>query len=168
MIIHVWQPGRLRWPARTTRCAVGRGGIDTDKHEGDGITPMGRFPLRRVFYRPDRVAKPVTALPVVPLRPHDSWCDASEHPAYNTLIKHPFSESHERLWRADSLYDVIVEVGYNDDPVIPNRGSAIFLHIVHPRYHPTEGCVAIALTDLLTLLRQCDERTVLSIGTKPF
>ena len=147
---------------------MGRGGIDANKHEGDGVTPVGRFPLRRVFYRPDRVAKPATALPVITLRPHDGWCDAPGHPAYNTLIKRPFSASHERLWRTDSLYDVIVEVGYNDDPVVPNCGSAIFLHVAHPHYRPTEGCVAITLSDLLSLLKRCDKRTMLSIGARPF
>ncbi len=169
MIIHVWPTGnfcggRLRWPARTTRCAVGRGGIHADKQEGDGITPVGTFPLRRVFYRPDRLARPLTALPVLPLQPHDGWCDEPAHSAYNTLIKHPFSARHERLWRTDSRYDIIVEVGFNDDPVVPNRGSAIFMHNAHPQYRPTQGCVALALTDLLALLQQCDKRTVLSIS----
>jgi len=171
MIIYVWPTGklrcgRLRWPAQTTRCAIGWGGIKADKQEGDGVTPVGAFPLRRVFYRPDRLAKPLTELPVVPLTPHDGWCDTPTHPAYNTWIKRPFSARHERLWRTDSRYDVIVEVGYNDDPVVPHHGSAIFMHNAHPRYRPTAGCVALAQADLLALLRQCNERTKLSIGRR--
>lgn len=134
------------------------------KNEGDGSTPEGQFPLRRVFYRPDRVVKPKTALPVIALQPNMGWCDAPDHRSYNTLITRPFSASHERLWRDDSLYDVIVELGYNDDPVIADNGSAIFLHVAHEAYRPTAGCVAVALADLMRLLRQCDERTQMKIG----
>jgi L,D-peptidoglycan transpeptidase YkuD (ErfK/YbiS/YcfS/YnhG family) len=79
------------------------------------------------------------------------------------LIKLPFSASHEALWRADNVYDVIVELGYNDDPIIPGLGSAIFMHVARPKYDSTEGCVALALEDLLTLLSQCDETAVLSV-----
>jgi L,D-peptidoglycan transpeptidase YkuD (ErfK/YbiS/YcfS/YnhG family) len=169
MIIHVWpeqnsHDGHLKWPARTVRCALGRSGIGAQKSEGDGITPAGQFPLRRVFYRPDRLAKPQTNLPVLPLRPDMGWCDAPLHAAYNTLITRPFSARHERLWRADRVYDVIVELGYNDNPIVPGRGSAIFLHVARKQYQPTEGCVAINRANLLSLLRQCGEETTIMIG----
>jgi len=173
MIISVWpnqqnnvsaaRDGQLQWQDHVVRCAIGRGGINNQKQEGDGRTPIGKFMLRRVFYRPDRLDKPTTSLTVMPLQLDMGWCDDPTHPAYNTLIYQPFSAGHEQLWRADTLYDVIVELGYNDDPIIPRHGSAIFLHVAHPQYQPTEGCVAITLTDLLTLLEHCDQHTLLAI-----
>jgi L,D-peptidoglycan transpeptidase YkuD (ErfK/YbiS/YcfS/YnhG family) len=94
----------------------------------------------------------------------DGWCDDPEHPLYNRPVKAPFAARHETLWRGDGLYDVVVEIGFNDDPVEPGRGSAIFLHRARPDYGPTEGCVALALEDLLALLRDCDGKTMLSIS----
>ncbi len=155
MDIAVWPPGQLQWHGKRVRCALGRGGVRADKREGDGATPVGAFALRSVMYRADRVAKPVTALPVRPLQPDDGWCDDPAHPAYNRPVKTPFAAGHERLWRDDALYDVVVELGFNDDPVEPGRGSAIFLHRAKAGYAPTEGCVALSLDDLLALLRDC-------------
>ncbi len=154
-------PGRLRWNGHEVRCALGPAGIRAHKKEGDGVTPAGVFPLRRVFYRPDRLETPNTRLPLKPLRPEDGWCDDPRDPRYNTLIERPFGPSHEALWRNDGLYDLLVVLGYNDDPPKPNRGSAIFMHVAKPGYAPTEGCVALGLADLSALIEACDESTVL-------
>lgn len=123
-----------------------------DKREGDGASPLGCWPVRRVFFRPDRGAAPETGLPAIALRPTDGWCDDAGAPAYNRLVTLPCRGSHERLWREDGLYDLIVELGYNDDPPEPGKGSAIFLHIARPGYRPTEGCVALAEADLRAVL----------------
>jgi len=147
-----------------TRCALGRGGVAKKSGEGDGITPLGRFPLRRVFYRPDRLEKPATGLDVMALEEHHGWCDDPLDAAYNTLIMRPFAARHETLWRDDALYDIIIETGYNDAPVIPGKGSAIFIHIAKPDYAPTEGCVALKKADLLGLLGVCDGKDYLVIG----
>ena len=148
--------GTARLDERSFDCALGRAGLVADKREGDGGTPAGRLPLRRVFYRADRLASPpATGLPVRPLAPDDGWCDAPDDPAYNRPIKHPYPASAERMWRDDGLYDVVVELGWNDDPVTPGRGSAIFLHVARPDWGPTEGCVALPLPDLLDLLALC-------------
>ena len=156
MKIAVSADGWLEVAGRRRRCALGRGGVVADKREGDGGTPAGRLPLRRVFYRADRLASPpATGLPVRPLAPDDGWCDAPDDPAYNRPIKHPYPASAERMWRDDGLYDVVVELGWNDDPVTPGRGSAIFLHVARPDWGPTEGCVALPLPDLLDLLALC-------------
>ncbi len=138
-----------------------------NKREGDGATPYGQFPLRRVFYRADRVDKPVTGLPVAKLRPRDGWCDDPSHMGYNQFVQRPFNARHEMLWRADRLYDVIIEVGYNDSPVRPGHGSAIFIHIASPDYGSTEGCIALAAEDLFPLLRRCNRHTILAIGPRP-
>jgi len=135
-------------------CALGRGGVRVDKREDDGASPIGTWPLRRVWYRADRLAAPpVTALPTRVIRQNDGWCDDASSPDYNRPVELPHAARHERLWRDDAVYDVLVELGYNDDPPVPARGSAIFLHVARPGYTPTEGCVALGLDDLLALLR---------------
>lgn len=147
--------GVLRWNSRESRCALGRSGVIAAdaKREGDGATPLGLWPMRRIFWRPDRIAKPAAHLPVIPLDPDMGWCDDPSHADYNKLVQLPFSAGHERLWREDHIYDLIVVLGYNDDPVIPGRGSAIFLHLARPDFSPTEGCIACTRDDLLDILR---------------
>lgn len=140
------------------RCALGKGGVRpaAEKSEGDGASPAGIWPIRWVFYRPDRLAAPQTALKTRPLTPHDGWCDDASSPDYNKLVKLPFVPSHEVLWRDDHVYDIIVVLGHNDDPPVPGLGSAIFLHLAREAYAGTEGCVAVAMDDMLDLLRQAE------------
>ena len=135
------QTGKFSGPGFTARCVVGKGGVvkASQKREGDGASPAGTWPVRNVFFRPDRLGPPVTSLPLVPLKPYDGWCDAPDHRLYNRPVSLPFSASHEKLWRDDHVYDVIVELGYNDDPDRTN-------------FEPTEGCIALEQNDLLTLL----------------
>jgi L,D-peptidoglycan transpeptidase YkuD (ErfK/YbiS/YcfS/YnhG family) len=157
--------GRLRWPSGEARCALGRSGVTPaeSKREGDGATPLGAWPMRRVHWRPDRLARPATGLPVAPLIVEAGWCDDRGDPFYNRPVTLPYPAGHEKLWRDDHVYDVIVELGYNDDPVIPGKGSAIFLHVARPDYSPTEGCVACAPDDLLALLAAAKLGDVLEI-----
>lgn len=154
MIARVSADGTLTWRGQRLRCALGRGGITAAKREGDGATPTGTLPLRRLLYRADRMAPPPGDLPREPIGPDDGWCDAPGDASYNRQVALPFAASHERLWRADALYDLVGVLGWNDGPVLPGRGSAIFLHVAHGDYAPTEGCVALALADLLALLAQ--------------
>lgn len=162
-MISVDRDGLLSWSDRQVRCALGRGGVRHAKQEGDGATPAGRFPLRRVFYRPDRLEAPRTRLPVLPLFPDDAWCDDPDYPLYNTKVVLPYPARSERMWREDGLYDLVVVLGYNDAPVVPGAGSAIFLHVAAPDYAPTEGCVAVALEDLRDLLRDARAGSVIEI-----
>ena len=155
--------GVLRFEGRDYTCALGRIGVKTAKREGDGATPVGAFPLRRVLYRPDRLTHPASGLPVRALTHDDGWCDAPAHSDYNRLIKLPFDASHETLWRDDSLYDVIVVVGHNDDPPRPGVGSAIFIHCATADYAPTQGCVALDLRTLIELLPRFTPDTVLRV-----
>ena len=144
--------GWLQCGNRVFRCTLGRGGVTTDKREGDGATPAGNYPLRQLLYRSDRLAPPTNALPTSPLRPRDGWCDDPGHSAYNRPVTLPLDASAESMWRDDHLYDLVVVLGYNDDPVVSGLGSAIFLHVASPEYSPTEGCIALAKEDLLTVL----------------
>ena len=144
---------RLSWPGGATRGACGWGGVRRDKREGDGASPAGTFALVRAFYRPDRIAPPPeTGLPLAPLRPDDGWVDDPADPLYNRLVRLPYPAHHETMWRPDHLYDLVVVIGYNMTPVVPGRGSAIFLHCASADFAPTEGCIAIARDVLLALL----------------
>ena len=144
--------GWLQCGNRIFRCTLGRGGVTTDKREGDGATPAGAYPLRQLLYRSDRLALPTNALPTSPLRPRDGWCDDPGHSAYNRPVTLPLDASAESMWRDDHLYDLVVVLGYNDDPVVSGLGSAIFLHVASPENSPTEGCIALAKENLLTVL----------------
>jgi L,D-peptidoglycan transpeptidase YkuD (ErfK/YbiS/YcfS/YnhG family) len=144
--------GEAIWGGRRLRCAVGWAGIVGDKREGDGASPAGLWPMREVLFRRDRLGPIETALPVRALAPADGWCDDPADPAYNRRVRLPCAARAERLWRIDRLYDIVVPLGFNDDPVVPGAGSAIFLHVADPDFAATEGCVALALGDLLQLL----------------
>jgi L,D-peptidoglycan transpeptidase YkuD (ErfK/YbiS/YcfS/YnhG family) len=156
--------GVLRHGSLLVPCALGRGGARADKREGDGATPIGTFPLRRLWYRADRLEAPATnALPVRPIHRDDGWCDDPDSAEYNRPVVLPHSARHERLWRDDALYDLVVELGFNDGPIVPGAGSAIFLHVAQPDYGPTEGCVAIARGDLLRLMMAIGPDTSLRV-----
>lgn len=143
---------KLEFAGKTYDCAIGKNGFSDDKKEGDLCTPIGEFELRKIFYRADKNDDISSALPLQKTQPDDGWCDAAEHPQYNQLVKIPFDASHEKMWRDDDLYDVVVMIGCNDSPPVPHKGSAIFMHIAKPNYEGTEGCVALKKDDLLEVL----------------
>ena len=145
---------RLDWGAGPKRAAIGPAGIAIKGGEGDGITPRGSFAVREIFYRADRNAAPRTSLPLRKIAMDDGWCDAPDDPNYNRLVKLPYPASAETMWREDHLYDLLAVLGYNDDPVVPGKGSAIFLHLAKPDYSPTHGCVALAYEDVLAAIEQ--------------
>ncbi|HEU4380826.1 MAG TPA: L,D-transpeptidase family protein [Hyphomicrobiaceae bacterium] len=139
--------GPMRLP-----CALGRSGCRVRKREGDGATPIGRWPVLRVQFRGDRLRRPRTALPVQRSGRTDGWCDAPNDRSYNRPVRHPYAASAERLWREDALYDVVVVLGHNHRPRLRGAGSAIFMHVARPGYLPTEGCLALRRDHLLRLL----------------
>lgn len=157
--------GRFDLAGRLVRCAVGRGGVAQAalKREGDGATPLGVWPLGRVLYRADRIGAPRTALPARALSPNDGWCDDPADPSYNRPVTLPHPASAEALWRDDGLYDLVVVLSHNHDPPAPGMGSAIFLHVARPDYAPTEGCVALARSDLLEVLRLAGPGSTLAV-----
>lgn len=157
--------GILRFEDGEYPCALGRGGVQTAKREGDGVTPVGAFLLRQVFYRPDRLSLPASGLPIRALTRDDGWCDDPAHSDYNRLVKLPFEASHENMWREDNLYDVVVVIGHNDDPPRSGFGSAIFVHCATADYGPTLGCVALARETLIGLLPRLTPGLALRIMT---
>ena len=148
----VFASGLFVFQGKRLRAALGRGGVRADKQEGDGATPLGLLPLRRVLYRADRGPPPTSAVPREPLAPDDGWCDDPAFPDYNRRIRLPHSARHVELWRRDEVYDIVGLLGWNDEPVERNRGSAIFLHVARADYAPTDGCVALSAGDLRAVL----------------
>ena len=142
------------------RCGLGSGGLTYRKREGDGATPIGRWPVLRVLFRPDRRRGFYGGETggAQPLHRQHGWCDAAGDRNYNRPVRHPYPASAERLWRDDHLYDVIVVLGYNDRPRRRGMGSAIFFHLMrrsteNSEILPTDGCVGLDARDLLMVLR---------------
>ncbi|NVK18673.1 MAG: L,D-transpeptidase family protein [Methylocystaceae bacterium] len=162
-VIEVTSDHKLVWQAQVFDCALGKGGVKEDKREGDGATPVGRFALRYALYRADRIERPVTALNVREIHENDGWCDDPDHSGYNRPVTLPFPASHEKLWRDDHIYDMIVVMGHNDNPPVPYKGSAVFFHLAHPDFTPTEGCVAVNLDVMRHILKGVDNQTVMDI-----
>jgi len=153
-------PAQAAYRGRTYACAIGRSGIATQKIEGDGASPPGRFHLLRILYRPDRVDCPDSRLNAIALQTGDGWCDDPAHPDYNRQVKLPHPARCEKLWRDDGLYDIVVVTSHNDDPVVPGVGSGIFVHVAgSPDYPATEGCIAFAREDLLAILADWQPET---------
>lgn len=166
--IAVRRNGTILFRGKTYPCAIGKGGYAAspeDKREGDGKTPVGTFPLRACFYRSDRVEKPKTLLPLYEITPAFGWCDDPAHPEYNRPVVLPSGSGHEQLWRKDRRYDIIVVIGYNDQPVVPGKGSAIFFHLTDGRtYAPTEGCVAVAHDHMQEILSGTSAALKIKLG----
>lgn len=144
--------GILRFGQITVPCALGRSGVVARKKEGDGGTPQGRFELLHVYYRSDRGLPPATSLSLEPLTSASGWCDDPAHRLYNRPVDLPFSASHEKMWREDRLYDIVVVLDCNMYPAVKGKGSAIFFHVAREDYRPTEGCVAVSPEHMRLLL----------------
>lgn len=135
----------IHFAGQTHKCRIGRKGTITQARgrEGDEKTPLGTYKLRFGFYRRDRLTYPPSPLNFLGLQPDDGWCDAPDDPAYNRFIRLPYAASHERLWRDDGAYDIILVMDHNDSPPEPGLGSAVFIHIAQPDDRETLGCIAL-------------------------
>jgi L,D-peptidoglycan transpeptidase YkuD (ErfK/YbiS/YcfS/YnhG family) len=155
--------GWLMAGPRALPVALGRAGIRANKREGDGGTPRGTFRLRRLWFRADRGPPPRTRLPLRRIRRGDAWCEDPSDRHYNQPIRLPGDHPGDRLWRADRLYDLIVELDHNTRPRIAGRGSAVFVHVARPGFAPTAGCVALTEAALRRLLERAGPRTRIDI-----
>jgi L,D-peptidoglycan transpeptidase YkuD (ErfK/YbiS/YcfS/YnhG family) len=150
--------GTVRLPV-----ALGRSGIRADKREGDGATPRGRFHPVRVWWRADHGLRPRTFLPVRRIARGDAWCEDPADRRYNRPVRLTDGQAGDRLWRADHLYDLIVELDHNVRPRVAGRGSAIFVHIARPGFRSTAGCVALSPASLRWLLARIGRKTRIQI-----
>ena len=146
------------------RCAIGKRGISSRKLEGDKKTPKGEFKLKYILYRKDRIFKLKTKLKKIVIRKKIGWCDDPNSNHYNKIINYPFKYSAEKLWRKDNIYDVIIVIDYNLNPVIKNKGSAIFLHIANRKYKPTNGCIAVSKDNIKLIAFKINKKTKLKIN----
>ena len=148
------------------KCAVGKRGIGLKKKEGDLITPQGNYKIKYILYRKDRIKKIQSMIKKIVIKKDMGWCNDSRSKNYNKLIKLPFAYSYEKLYKKENIYDIILVLNYNMDPIIKNKGSAIFLHIAKKNYKKTEGCVALKKKDLLEILKELKKKQKLRSRTK--
>jgi L,D-peptidoglycan transpeptidase YkuD (ErfK/YbiS/YcfS/YnhG family) len=145
------------------KCSLGKNGVTKNKVEGDKCTPSGVYRLKQVFYRADRINKITTNLKKIKIKKNMGWCDDPSSKRYNQLIKIPYKFSHEKLYRKDHIYDIVVILNYNMNPVVKKKGSAIFMHITKKNYLKTLGCIALKKNDLLEILNKVKKDNIIKI-----
>ena len=143
----------LTYKEYKVKCALGKRGIGSKKQEGDLITPRGQYKIQYVLYRKDRIKKISTKFKKKIINKNMGWCNDPKSIKYNSLVKLPFSYSHEKLYKRENTYDIVLVLNYNMRPIIKNKGSAIFIHVAKKNYKKTEGCIAIKKIDLLKILK---------------
>jgi len=155
--------GWLSAGGQYTKVALGRSGIKANKREGDGATPKGRYRLVRLWWRRDRLPRPRTLLPVRPIGRFDGWCEDPADRRYNRAIRTSPGRPADRLWRADALYDLIIEIDHNQRPRICGRGSAVFVHVARADLSSTAGCVSMPIKALRRLIARLGPKSTLTI-----
>ena len=163
-MIIVKKSGYLKYKELKFRCALGKAGIKKKTIEGDNITPKGIFKIVKIYYRPDKIKKIKTSIKKIKIRKNMGWCDDPNSRFYNKLINLPTKYSHEKLYRNDNLYDLIVVLSYNTNPIIKNKGSAIFLHIAKNSYRKTKGCIALKKNHLIKIISKIKKNTKIKIN----
>ncbi len=153
----------IRCGPLTLPAAIGRSGRTVIKREGDGATPIAAMRLLYGFRRGERNGHLPSELPIRRIRTDMLWCDQSDDPNYNRLVKAPFKPSHEEMRREDGLYDICLVLDWNITTRARNRGSAIFFHLIRPGYEPTAGCVAISARDMRRLLPHLRKGTIVRV-----
>ena len=145
------------------KCSIGKRGIGYKKKEGDLITPKGRYRIKYILYRKDRIKRIQTKIKKIIIKKNMGWCDDSNSKSYNKLIKLPSTFSYEKLYRSDNVYDIILVLNFNMKPIIKHKGSAIFIHVSKSNYKKTEGCVALKKIHLLKILKDLKKNTLVKI-----
>ena len=163
-MIIVKKTGHLQYKNLKFRCALGEAGIKRKRKEGDNITPKGTFKITKIYYRPDKIKNIKTSVRKIKIKKNMGWCDDPKSKNYNKQIKLPSKFSHEKLYRKDDVYDLFLVLDYNTNPVIKNKGSAIFLHITKRSYKKTKGCIALKNGDLIQLVSKIRKNTKIKIN----
>ena len=162
-MIIVKKSGYLKYKNLKFRCALGKAGVKKKIMEGDNITPKGIFKIIKIYYRSDKIKKIETLIKKKKIKKNMGWCDDPKSRSYNQQIKLPTKYSHEKLYRNDNLYDLIAVLNYNINPIIKNKGSAIFLHIAKNSYQKTKGCIALKREHLIEIISQIKKNTKIKI-----
>ena len=162
-MIIVKKSGYLKYKNFKFRCALGKNGIKKKVKEGDNITPIGIFKIIKIYYRHDKIRNLKTSIKKKKIKKNMGWCDDPKSNFYNQQVKLPNKFNYERLYRNDRIYDLLAVLNYNTNPVIKNKGSAIFIHIAKKNYSPTKGCIALRKKNLLELLKTINQKTKIKI-----
>ena len=163
-MIIVKKSGYLNYKNFKFRCALGKNGIRQKEREGDFVTPKGKYKLIKIYYRADRIKKIRSPLKKIKIKKNMGWCDDVNSKYYNKQIKINKKISHEKLYRKDKVYDIVVVLNYNINPIIKGKGSAIFLHVAKKNYKKTQGCIALKKSELLNLVSKIKKNTQIKIG----
>ena len=163
-MIIVKKSGYLKYKNLKFRCALGKAGVKKKIMEGDNITPKGIFKIIKIYYRPDKIKKIKTAIKKSKIKKNMGWCDDPKSRFYNKLINLPTKYNHEKLYRNDNLYDLIIVLSYNTSPIIKNKGSAIFMHITNNSYKKTKGCIALKKEHLIKIISKIKKNTKIKIN----
>jgi L,D-peptidoglycan transpeptidase YkuD (ErfK/YbiS/YcfS/YnhG family) len=145
------------------RCALGKSGIGDKEIEGDNVTPRGIYKIVKIYYRKDRIKKITSKFKLIEITKIMGWCNDIKSKKYNQLIKLPTKYSHEKLYRKDNVYDLILVLNYNMNPTIKNKGSAIFIHVTRENYQSTQGCIALKKNNLIKLISKINKNIKIKI-----
>ena len=154
----------LTYQNNKVKCAIGKRGIGKKQKEGDQITPRGTFKIKNILYRKDKINYLRSVIKKTPIKKNMGWCDDPKSKDYNKLIKYPFNYKSEKLYRSNNIYDIILVLDFNINPIKKNKGSAIFIHISNNNYSPTQGCIAIKKKELIKLIKFIDKKTKIIIN----
>jgi L,D-peptidoglycan transpeptidase YkuD (ErfK/YbiS/YcfS/YnhG family) len=163
-MIVVKKSGYLNYKNLKYRCALGKSGIKKKKKEGDNVTPSGVFKIIKIYYRADKIKKIISPIKKIQIKKNMGWCDDSKSNFYNQQINLPSKFGYEKLYRNDNLYDLIIVINYNMNPIIKNKGSAIFIHIAKNYYKKTKGCIALKRKNLIELISLIKKNTKIKIS----
>jgi L,D-peptidoglycan transpeptidase YkuD (ErfK/YbiS/YcfS/YnhG family) len=162
MLITLKDKDTLTFKEFIFKCSTGESGIKIKKIEGDKSTPKGIFSIGTLYYRADRVEKPVTKISTKNIKKNMAWCDDPKSKYYNKEIKINNMIGHEKLYRKDNSYDYFIVINYNTKPVTRYKGSAIFIHLTE-NYKKTSGCIALKKSDFLVLANIINKKTNIKI-----
>jgi L,D-peptidoglycan transpeptidase YkuD (ErfK/YbiS/YcfS/YnhG family) len=162
-MIIINKSGYLKYKNFKFRCSLGKAGIGKKKIEGDNITPKGTFKIIKIYYRSDRIKKIKSKFKLIKIKKNIAWCDDPQSRNYNQLIKLPSKYSYENLFKKNNIYDLILVLNFNINPIIKNKGSAIFIHVAKRNYKPTAGCIALKKDHLIKLVNNLKKNAVVKI-----
>ena len=163
-MIIISKSGYLKYKNLKFRCSLGKSGIGKKKIEGDNITPKGTFKIVNIYFRKDHIKNIISKLKLIKIKRTMGWCDDPTSKKYNQLIKLPTKYHHEKLYRSDKLYDIVIVLNYNMNPIVKGKGSAIFLHLSKNLKNKTSGCVGLRKKDMLELIKIIKKSTKVIIN----
>ena len=163
-MIFINKSGYLEYKDLKFRCSLGKAGIGKKEKEGDKITPKGTYKIVKIYYRNDRVKKIFSDFKLFKIKKNMGWCDDPKSKKYNRLVKLPSKYGYEELYRKDNIYDLILVLNYNMEPIVKNKGSAIFIHIANKNYKKTAGCIGLKKSHLINIIKKIKKNTKVVIN----